>query len=265
MTYRLDRGNDKKNKVTLAVVGGLFFVTIFFWPSIQPFLYKATEPVTKRVFELTGGVYIIPDFIRTYFSSRLTLLNEKKLLRAQIESLENRVAEQDARLEQLLGLFEDAPETSVKRTPPVTASSLARDVTQVYATLILSKGFGDGVEVGDRVYLRGRQVVCLIKETYSRTSSCELFSGFGNKIEGVTSSSSVNIILEGRGGHYIANIVRDTKVTVGEKVFLREDPTFTLGEVVEVFNNDQDTSWHILVRSPYNPAASSQYYIERPN
>jgi cell shape-determining protein MreC len=180
-----------------------------------------------------------------------------------VETLENHIAEQDVRLRELSSLFTDASTTKQDYALPVVASSLAQDVTRVYATLILSKGFGEGVEVGDKVYLRGRQVVCFIKDVYARTSQCELFSGFGNTVEGVTASSSVNITLEGRGGHYIANIVRDTDVIIGEKILLREDQSFILGEVAEVFNNDQDTSWHLLIRGAYNPAASSLYYIQK--
>jgi hypothetical protein len=119
------------------------------------------------------------------------------------------------------------------------------------------------VEVNNKVYLRGRHIVCMIKEVYAKTSLCELFSGYGNKVDGVTSSSSINVTLEGRGGHYIANIMRDSDVVVGEKVLLREDQSFVLGEVVEIFNNDQDTSWHILVRGAYNPVSSSLFYIQK--
>lgn len=264
MTYRLDRENRRTGKATIAILGAIFFIVVFFWPSLQPFIYRTTEPLTKRVFEIAGGIHIVPDFIRVYFSSRATLEERETTLKSQVESLENRLAEQDLRMKELSLLFkETATTTTPTYSVPIVASSLAQDVTQIYATLILSKGFGEGVEVGNKVYLRGRQVVCVIKDVYARTSQCELFSGFGNKVEAVTASSSVNLTLEGRGGHYIANIVRDTDVIVGEKILLREDQTFILGEVAEVFNNDQDTSWHLLIRGAYNPSASSLYYIEK--
>jgi cell shape-determining protein MreC len=263
MTYRLDREKRRTGKTTLAIIGGVFFVIVFFWPSIQPFVYKVSEPLSKRVFELVGGAHVVPEFVRVYFSSRSLLQEEQSKLKAQIESLENRTVEQDLRLRELSLLFENMASTSPKYNLPIVASSLAQDVTRVYATLILSKGFSEGVEVGNKVYLRGRQVVCVVKDVYARTSQCELFSGFGNKVEAVTASSSINLTLEGRGGHYIANIIRDTNVMVGERILLREDQSFVLGEVAEVFNNDQDTSWHLLIRGAYNPSASSLYYIDK--
>lgn len=262
MTYRFDK--ERKNNKSVWIVAGLIFLaTVFFWPSIRSFVYKGTEPITKRVFEMTGMAYILPDFVTIYFSSRETLRGETALLRTQIETLENKNVALDLEIRQLRELLGDTSTSSPTFGVPIIASSLASDITKTYATVIFSKGYGDGVEVGDKVYLKGRQIVCSIKEVYARTSRCELYSGFGNKIEGVTATSSVNVTLEGRGGHYIANIMRDTKVEVGERVLLREDQTFVLGEVVEVFNNDQDTSWHLLIRGGYNPVSSSLYYIQK--
>ncbi len=263
MTYLLDRGRRRGGRIISVLLAVALLGIVFFWPTIRPFVYKVTEPVTKRAFELFGGVHIVPEFITVYFSSRSSLQETQRVLESQIETLENRVVEQDLRLRELVALFDNASTTKSEYSLPVVAASLSQDVTRIYATLILSKGFGEGIEVGDKVYLRGRQVVCFIKDVYARTSQCELFSGFGNTVEGVTASSSVNITLEGRGGHYIANILRDTDVLVGEKVLLREDQSFVLGEVAEVFNNDQDTSWHLLIRGAYNPSATSLYYIQK--
>jgi hypothetical protein len=127
----------------------------------------------------------------------------------------------------------------------------------------LSKGFDEGVSVGDKVFVRGKQIVCTIKEVYSSSALCLLLTGSGVTTEGVTSSSSVAITLTGRGGHYLGNIVRDTPVSVGEKVYLQEDPTMLIGEVVEVSNNNQDTSWHVFVRGAYNPITSSVFYVQK--
>ncbi len=263
MTYLLDRSNRGGKKPALFILAIFFFVVIFFWPTIQPFIYKTVEPVTRRTFELLGGVHILPEFIGLYFSSRAVLQQEHELMQSHIEALENQIVEQDLRLRELSLLFVDATTTKQSYPLPIIASSLAQDVTRVYSTLILSKGFSEGVEEGGKVYLRGRQIVCFIKDVYARTSQCELFSSFSKTVEGVTASSSVNVTLEGRGGHYIANIVRGTNIYIGEKILLREDQSFVLGEVVEVFDNDQDTSWHILIRGAYNPSASSLYYIQK--
>jgi hypothetical protein len=71
------------------------------------------------------------------------------------------------------------------------------------------------------------------------------------------------LALVGRGGHFIADIARDTPVEVGEKVYLRSDPSMVLGIVKEVLNNNQDTSWHVIVEGAYNPVASSLFYVRK--
>jgi hypothetical protein len=263
MTYRLDRGGRRSKKSTVIALGVFFFVVVFFWPSLRPFIYSGVEPFSKRVFELTGGVSIVPEFIRVYFSSREALVLHEQLLQSQVENLENKVIEQELTLRELRELLGNTSSSSYKYGVPIVAAAVAQDLTKIYSSVIFSKGFGDGVGVGDRVYLRKRQVICEIKEVYARTSFCELYSGFGNKVEGVTSSSSINITLKGRGGHYVADIVRDTSVAVGEKILLRDNQSFVLGEVTQVFSDDQDTSWRIFVRGEYNPANSSLYYVEK--
>jgi cell shape-determining protein MreC len=136
-----------------------------------------------------------------------------------------------------------------------------KDITSLYSTILLSKGFKDGLDIGEIVTVRGGQAVCTIKEVYTSSSLCLLLTASGVTTEGVTSSSSITLSLVGRGGYYLANIVRDTPVTVGETVYLRSDPTMVLGTVKEVSNNDQDTSWHVFVEGVYNPMTSSIFYV----
>jgi hypothetical protein len=78
--------------------------------------------------------------------------------------------------------------------------------------------------------------------------------------EGVTSSSSLTLSLVGRGGYYVADIVRGTLVKPGEVVYLRSNPKIVLGTIKEIINNDQDTSWHLFIKGDYSPTTSSVFY-----
>jgi hypothetical protein len=110
--------------------------------------------------------------------------------------------------------------------------------------------------------VRGNQAACTVREVFSSTALCVLFTASGMKIEGVTSSSSITLSLVGRGGHFLADVVRDTPVSVGEIVYMRSNPKVILGTVKEVSNNNQDTSWHIFVEGAYNPVTSSIFYVQ---
>lgn len=249
-----------------------FFVVvtlvIFFWPSIKKGVYTVFEPVTVRFFEVGGNVIGVPHFIQAFFTSHLQREKTLQELKQRVELLENENQLYASRLRELAPLME-AQATSTQATKgehlltTITMSSLAQDYTRLYATVIFNKGFRDDVEVGDTVFLRGRVAVCSIKEVYARSSVCSLFSAYGKTTEGVTASSSIVLTLLGRGGHYIASVPRDTPVTVGEQVFLRDDQSFSVGKVVDVIHNNQDTAWHIFVESDYNPVSSSLFYIQK--
>jgi cell shape-determining protein MreC len=152
--------------------------------------------------------------------------------------------------------------TIFDRKKTIILNSLAQDYSRLYATVLFNKGFKDGVKEGDYVFLRGRNIMCSITEVYAQSSACSLFTAYGRSIEGVTASSSVVLTLTGRGGHYLASVVRDTPVIVGEKVYFKENQSFVLGKVVDIINNNQDTSWHVFIEAEYNPSVSSIFYIE---
>jgi hypothetical protein len=118
------------------------------------------------------------------------------------------------------------------------------------------------VSIGSLVYLRGNQVVCVVKEVYTDSSLCLLLSSSGEVTEGVTSSSSIVLSLVGRGGHFLADIARDTPVQNGEVVYLRSNPKMIIGTVRQIANNNQDTSWHVFVEGAYNPINSSIFYVQ---
>ena len=152
--------------------------------------------------------------------------------------------------------------TSSSGNAPLTLYPLMQDVTKLYSTILLSKGFKDGIDIGDIVYVRGNQAVCTIQEVYTSSALCLILTASGVATEGVTSSSSITLTLTGRGGHFIANIPRDTPVEVGETIYLRSNQRIILGTVQQVANNNQDTSWHVFVEGAYNPVTSSIFYVQ---
>lgn len=202
----------------------------------------------------------VPTFFSTYFSTRRELSKRNNDLELSIERLENQLAEKTGLLreyEALVGATVIATDASVIVMYPVM-----EDVTKLYSTIILSKGYKDGIEMGGLVYVRGLQPVCEIIEVYDRTSLCELLSKGKKMTEGVTASSSITLSLEGSGGgNYIGSTVKGSLVYVGEQVYLRSNPTYTLGTIVKVQEDDQDTGAKVYIRGAYNPVNSSVFYL----
>lgn len=263
MTYLSGKAQKRKTYTRYAIFGVVFLVIVFLWPFVKKQFYTTLEPAVVGYGNTKQSFTVFPEFFTTYLTSHRDLVAKQKALETTIEDLENRLAEKDAELRESFFWNDTATSTeeSIKK-PLLVMYPLVQDVTKLYSTVILSKGFKDGVTVGVTVYMRGYQAVCTVKEVYAASSLCVLLTASNNVTEGVTSSSSINIALTGRGGYFLANVARDTPITVGEKVYLRSNQKMILGVVKQVTNNNQDTSWHVFVESVYNPLTSSVFYVQ---
>ncbi len=261
MKYLSDKSKIRRNSYRNAT---LFFIAcvafVYFWQPIRATLYPVIEPVIRTYGGTKGVASFIPEFFSTYFSTRSELATRNSDLEVSIERLENQLAENNALLrerEALIGSSSAEVDSSV-----VVMYPIMEDVTKLYSTIILSKGYRDGIEVGGLVYVRGLQPACEIIEVYDRTSLCELFSKGNKMTEGVTASSSITLTLTGNGGgNYIGATVKGSLVYVGEQVYLRSNPAFTLGTIVQVQEDDQDTGAKVYIRGAYNPVSSSIFYL----
>lgn len=261
MTYLSGKFQKRKTYRKHIIGGGIFLLIVLFWLPFKKTTYTFLEPVIVQTAHVTSSFSVFPEFFKTYIVSHRTLVARQKELETEVEHLENMLAEKDALL-RTLDTSSSQDHEAKDNQVALTAYPLMHDLTKLYSTVLLSKGFKDGVDIGNIVYVHGNQVVCTIKEVYTSTSLCLLLSSSGITTEGVTSSSSIVLSLVGRGGYYLANVVRDTPVTVGEKVYLRSNPAMVLGTIKEVTNNNQDTSWHVFIEGAYNPVTSSIFYVQ---
>lgn len=260
MTYR--SGRSKKTQKYINLLLGLiaFFLLVYFWGEFRSIVYPAVEASVREYGETKNMIKIMPGFIASYFSSRNHLVKEKDELERAIEHLENALAEKEAFIRERNFIKEG--ETAELPNPVMVMYPLAQDVTNVYSTMLLSRGFKDGIEKGGVVYVRGLQPVCEIVEVYDQTSLCELLSKGGREAEGVTSSSSISLVLTGAGGgNFVAEAPKGTEVSVGEDVYLRSNPAFKIGTIISIQDDQQATGAKLFIRGAYNPVTSSVFYV----
>ncbi len=265
MKYLSDKRKSKKHTKHIAYLFTVIVIS-FFWIQIKTSAFPVLEPLVTTYSETKQVLIKVPIFFSTYVSSRESLVKENKSLEKVIENLENELAEKNAKIKELSLIKDDAVDPLSDAV--IVMYPLARDITRIYSTILLSKGYRDGVEKEGYVYVRGLQPVCIIREVYTSSSLCELLSSSSVTteavIEGVNASTSVMISLVGRGGGaFLGNVPRDTQVSNGDKVFLRSDRSMMIGQVVEVLHNNQDTSWRVFVRGAYNPVTSSVFYSKK--
>jgi cell shape-determining protein MreC len=262
MTYLSGKSQKKRSYTKYALLVSVFLIICIFWPTIRKYTYSALEPAVTRFGFTKQSLVVFPEFFGTYVTSHKTLALENKNLKLENERLINELSEKDANLREIVTLETLSVSTSTSYKAPFVLYPLVQDISKLYGTILLSKGYKDGIDVGDTVYIKGNQAVCTIKEVHNSSALCLLLTASGVVTEGVTSSSSITLTLTGRGGHYLANIARDTPVAVGEVVYLRSNPRVVLGKVQQVANNNQDTSWHVFVEGAYNPVTSSVFYVQ---
>ncbi len=262
MTYLSGKVQKNRRYAKYALLIGVFLIISIFWPTVKKYTYNILQPVVIRYGFTKQSFVVFPEFFSTYITSHKTLALKNKNLELENERLVNTLAEKDADLREKI--LEDSflISTTTYDKTPLILYPLMQDITKLYGTVLLSKGYKDGVDIGDTVYIRGNQAACSIKEVYNSSSLCLLLTAHGVVTEGVTSSSSITLTLTGRGGHYLANIARDTSVAVGEIVYMRSNQKVILGVVQQVANNNQDTSWHVFVEGAHNPVTSSVFYVQ---
>ena len=267
MKYLSDKSREKGYRYRYVFYVASVVLISFFWVTVKLFSFPILEPVVVSYNEVKLTLAKIPQFFSTYTTTRETLVAKNKTLEVTIENLENEIAERDAKLKEL-GVTES--ELGSVSGAVVVMYPLVRDISKIYSTILLSKGFKDGVEKDAYVYVRGLQPVCVIKEVYTSTSLCELLSSSGivteAVIEGEGSSTPIIVTLVGRGGGtFLGDVPRDTPINHGDKVMLKSDHSMVIGNVVDVLHNNQDTSWHVFVRGAYNPVSSSIFYLRKSN
>lgn len=260
MKYRSGRRNNRIKYINILLAFVAFGLFIYYWPQFRTVARPLIEPVMRGYGGTKGFLNFFPESFTTYFSSRNDLATRNADLEMEVERLENRLAERDALLRERALLAGVSAEPQL--APSIVMYPIAEDITKMYSTILLSKGYKDGVEKSALVYVRGLQPVCEIVEVYDKTSLCELYSK-GNRItEGVTSSSSITLSLSGiGGGSFIAEAPKGALIAVGETVYLRSNQAFTLGTVVLIKEDEQSTGAKIYVRGAYNPVTSSLFYM----
>lgn len=259
MTYRSGRSKKTRGYVNLALGLVAFSLFIYFWSEFRSVAYPVVEPFIRGYGGTKSGMKIVPEFVSSFFSARSELLQKNNELELNVERLENALAEREAFIRERL-LLNDVT-TAENGAPVVVMYPVAQDITRLYSTILLSKGFKDGIEKEGLVYVRGLQPVCQIIEVYDHTSLCELLTKENKETEGVTASSSINLTLVGMGGGaFVAKLPKEVAVSIGEDVYLKSDPAYKLGMVVSVQDDKQATGAVVYIRGAYNPVSSSVYY-----
>lgn len=257
MTYLSGRSRTRKKYVYVLSVLVSLALLVYFWSLVRSFVYPVIEPLVRGYKSAKTTTGVVPSSLSTYFSSRTALAKKNADLENSIERLENALAQKDALLREEGRVSEAGSSTS----PVIVMYPIAGDITKLYSTVLLSRGYKDGLVKGGLVYIRGMQPVCEIVEVYTTTSLCELLSKGGRITEGVT-ENGITLSLAGQGGgNFIADLPKSSNISVGEHVYVRSNPSLTLGTIVSIKGDEQGGNEKAYIRGAYNPVTSQVFYL----
>lgn len=270
----------------------LFLIFILSFSKIKSFFQKtnfyANLPV--RFLELVNNSNKKSENI---ISNTKNIFVSKKDLLSKIESLEAEL--QNEKNNNVLKKEALYTEKNI-----IIAKKIFSDFTKIYDTILLDKGEKNGVKEGDMVFVYPDKAIGKIISRDETTSLVSLFSKSNNKVEGVlkigknlessqtgslatsTETQTEDILSDQNpeenikyqsekkviadlhgygGGDFIVNLPKNIEVEIGSLVYLAEDESKILGEVVEVKKQETTFLETVLVRGFYNTRENQIYYI----
>lgn len=262
MTYLSDKQKSRRQIARTVCIALVLILISYGWVEIRSKAYPYVEPVAHTSGGVIARIAAFPHTIAMYFYTRNYYDAKITALESSIEELENR----NALLEGVATVSLSHEESVSKNLHTVVLYPLGHDVTTLYNSMLLSKGFKDGLQAGMVVYVRGRQGVCTIEEVHATTALCKLLSSDGVKTEGVIVSASSTEVLPltgDGGGAFIASVPKGTNISLASTVVYKADPTMKLGTVVDIQDDPQDVFMRVYIRGAYNPVSSSILYVDK--
>ncbi|MEI6352925.1 MAG: rod shape-determining protein MreC [Candidatus Nomurabacteria bacterium] len=174
---------------------GLFLIFLIFFPAIKSSFNDSGSKEENQMnmpnsflSSVNNSSNAFTGFfvgIKDYFVSKKDLENQILDLKSQI---------QKSQYNSLL-TSSVVSDKSLSKDGPVLAKKVFSDFTSIYDTVILNKGFLNGVEKGDIVFLYPNQLLGQIESINSNTSILSLYSKDKNKLEAVLKAKKSNDVI----------------------------------------------------------------------
>ncbi len=255
MTYLSDREKRKKKIIIRTILAAFLIIIFIFWLRIRDSLVPVGDAVSSKLFLASQGIQDSYNSVSSFFTTKATYS----------KALDDLEKENDALKQELASIREGSSTVSYADNRHVEVHTLFSLLSTVYDTLLISKGFNDGITEGMIVYTDGYFPIGKVDEVHTTNSRVALLSRGGNEIEGYIPGSAVVIRLTGNGGgDFIATLPKPVPVAIGDSLYMKENPEMKIGTVVAIDNEPQSVSQVLHVRGAYTITSRSRYYVDLP-
>ena len=252
MSYLLDKKARRKKYLSIFLLLVFLFVLFIFRVGIYRGISFAVTSIFRPILIVGNKTGDAWGSFLSVFHSKSSLLKENESLQIDIDSMEARMANYSALLDENLKLREILGRKEENKNL-VLAAILSKPNQSPYDTLIIDVGEEEKIEVGEEVLALGSIPIGYIAEVYPKYSKVILFSNPGEKTEVVIPGRDVFMQLVGRGGGNFEMILfRDFVLPVGTGVVLRGINPKVFAIVETIITDPRESFQKALLVSPVN-------------
>lgn len=252
MSYLQDRKSKSRRntRIALGAIGVLFF--LFVGSGVFGLFSGVSHVVFRPVFMLANTLGADVSGASAIFLPKRSLLEENNRLKEEIASISARLANYNALLDENLQVREILGR--LDRTDNIVLSAiLSKPSRSPYDILIIDAGSNDGISVGNLVLAYGSVAIGQVREVYPRSAKVVLFSGWGEKTEGVVVGNDIYFEVLGRGGGTFEMVLpRDLELEKGIEVVVPGISSRVLAIVDSVISDPRDSFKKVVMVSPVN-------------
>lgn len=249
--YRFDN-QIKKTKTSWNKIAVIVFcvIAVFF------VIFFVLAPIIRNVIRGPQWLHLAAT---QSLSDSVSMMTPKRNLIAEIKSLQEKIAANDAQVIAMKLLQDEndvlRKEVSYIKSPSdiIMAGVIAKPSQSLYNSMIIDRGARDGIVVGQLVTTQGSIALGQIASVTDRTATITLFSGpqFNDNL--IIKGQNITVPTTGRGGgNFEIHIPREIVVADGDLLTLPAHPDLAVGMIKSVTFDPRDPFQTVLARTPIN-------------
>jgi cell shape-determining protein MreC len=241
------RDGVKKN-IFFSILIVIIFIVIFSLQLVRDLLFTAGSPL-----------WSLKNNVNSFISENINLLNSKKDLIKENDSLNNQIKsnEKNLALYDLIKKENDDLKNILNRKKIgqdfLLSSVLVKPFLSPYDTLIIDVGSSSGVMINDKVLADGNTFIGYISEVYDNNSKVVLYSSPGEKVNVLIGNNNVEKEAVGLGGgNFKVEMPRESDIKVGDNITIPSISTNVFGVVEKIEFKESDSFQSVLFKNPTN-------------
>lgn len=223
---------------------------------------KYGGPVAAAPFMRVGA------FAHDVGAAALGAITSKNSVETENQNLKNQLAQVQASIDRNKLLTQENSELKEllgrhSKNSSILTTVLSKPPMSLYDTLVVDVGSSDNVAVGDKVFALGFVPIGTIHSVNLRTSTVQLFSSSGQKVN-VNIGKNIQTSAEAQGGdNFLIKLPKGTEIAEGDLISAPSIGAEIFGHVESVDTTENDPFLYVRFTLPINMSELHFLQIDR--